>query len=60
MTSAEIKKLRESEQETVATLRGVYDETPTIDLVWLQHCLVLLIESRKTPALLQPKKAIAA
>lgn len=58
MTNAETKKLRESEQDTVATLRGVYGETPTIDLIWLQHCLVLLIEERKTPALLQPKKAI--
>lgn len=56
MTSAEIKKLREREQETVDTLRRVYADAPTIDLVWLQHCLVLLIESRKTPALLQAKK----
>lgn len=57
MTSAEIKKLRESEQEQVAVLREVYKDAPTIDLVWLQHCLVLLIEERKTPALFQSKKA---
>lgn len=56
MTSAEIKVLRQQEQDQVAVLREVYKDAPTVDLVWLQHCLVLLIESRKTPALLQAKK----
>ena len=56
MTSAELKVLRQQEHDQVAVLREVYKDATTIDLVWLQHCLVLLIESRKTPALFQPKK----
>ena len=59
MTSSEARvakaDIKAREIETVSRLRENYIDVPTIDLVWLQHCLVVLIEERRTPALLKPQ-----
>lgn len=59
MTSSEARvakaDIKAREIETVSILRETYSAVPTIDLVWLQHCLVLLIEELRAPALLKPQ-----
>lgn len=54
MTAPTKEEIKAAEVETVNTLREHYKEATTADLVWLQHCLVVLIEERRAPALLKP------